>query len=86
MIPKDEADNPEVEYFTLDQQVIQMDTIVKSAKFNDVNFEYSGATEKVANAATDNANVLTFLRPHLARLDCGFTQNRLSATASSTNG
>ena len=43
LIPKDEPDDPEAEYVTLDQKVIQRDTIVKSANDNDVNLEKSGS-------------------------------------------
>ena len=56
-IPKDEADNPEEEYATLDQQIIQRATIVKSANVHDVNLENSGARARKAHANTDNSKL-----------------------------
>ena len=57
LIPKDEADDPEAEYVTLDQQVIQRATIVKAVNLNDVNIENSGGRSKEADANTDNAKL-----------------------------
>ena len=42
LIPKDEADDPELEYVTLDQQFIQRATIVKDANVNDISLEILG--------------------------------------------
>ena len=43
LTPKDEADNSEAEYVTLDQKFIQRATIVKAANVNDFNLENYGA-------------------------------------------
>ena len=57
LITKDEADYPEAEYVTLDQQVIQRAAIVKASNFNYVNLEHSGPRAREAHANTDNAKL-----------------------------
>ena len=57
LIPKDEADNYEYEYFTLDLQIIQKDTIFKAANGHDVNWENSRAISREVHANTDNTNL-----------------------------
>ena len=57
LIPKDEAENPEAEYVTLDKQVIQRVTIVKAANVNDFNLENSGSRAREAHANTYNAKL-----------------------------
>ena len=55
LIPKDKIDEPEADFLTLDQQIIQGNTIVKAANVNDVNLKNSGARASKYNANTDNA-------------------------------
>ena len=43
LIPKDEADNPEEDYVTLDLQIIQRAKIFKADNVHGVNLENSGA-------------------------------------------
>ena len=53
-IPKDEANYPEAEYVTLDQQIIQRSRIVRYANVNDIKLENSGARTRESHANTDN--------------------------------
>ena len=57
LIPKDEADDPEADYVTLDQQIIQRSMIVKYSDVNDVNLENSGVRTRESHANTDNAKI-----------------------------
>ena len=62
LIPKDEADNPEEDYITLDLQIIQRYTIVKSANVHDFNLDSSVARATEAHAKTDNAKLFNLAK------------------------
>ena len=53
LILKYEADDPEADYVTLYQQLIQMAMIVKAYNANYVNLEYYGARARESHANTD---------------------------------
>ena len=57
LIPKDEADDHEEDYITLDLQIIQRAKIVKADNVHDVNLENSGAISTKSHANTDNAKL-----------------------------
>ena len=80
LIPTDEADDPEAEYATLDQQVIQMDMIVKSFNINDVKLENSGARARKDLANIDNAKLCD-----LAKIAFGKTRLYVHAKPSQHN-
>ena len=62
LFPKDEADNPEEEYVTLDQYIIQRSTIVKAANIHDINLEHSGSRAREDHANTYNTELFDLVK------------------------
>ena len=80
MISKDEADDPEEYYFTLDLHIIQRAKIVKAANVHDVNLKISGARAGESHANTDNAKLF-----ELAKIVFGETSLWVHAKSSQRN-